>query len=57
MNFTKIIEKMDEFYTPRKNITFYRYKLFTCRQGESESFDDFVTSLKKLSQDCKFGTL
>ena len=57
MKFTKIIEKMDEFCTRRKNITFSRYKFFTCRQREGESFDDFVTNLKKLSQDCEFGTL
>ena len=57
MKFTKIIEKMDEFCTPRKNITFSRYKFFTCRQKEGESFDDFVTNLKKLSQHCEFGTL
>ena len=57
MKFTKIIEKMDEFCTPCKNITFSRYNFFTCRQREGESFDDFVTNLKKLSQDCEFGTL
>ena len=43
--------------TPRKNIAFSRYTFFTCRQKEGESFDDFVTNLKKLSQYCEFGTL
>ena len=57
MKFTKIMEKMDEFRIPHKNITISRYKFFTCHQREGESFDDFVTNLKKLSQACEFGTL
>ena len=57
LKFTKIIEKMDDFCTPRKNITFSRYKFFTGRQREGDSLDYFVTNLKKLSQDCEFGTL
>ena len=36
MKFTKIIEKMAEICTPRNNITFSRYKLFTCHQREGE---------------------
>ena len=57
MKFNIIIEKFDEYCSPRKNITFQRYKFFTCRQKEGQSFDQFVTELKKLSQDCEFGEL
>ena len=57
MKLTEIMEKMDEFCIPRKNIRFSRYKFFTCGQREGEPFDDFVTNQKKLSQDCEFGTL
>ena len=57
MKFTKIIEKMMSFVLLIKNIMFSRYKFFNCCQREGEPFDDFVTNLKKLSQDCEFGTL
>ena len=57
MKFNLIIEKFDEYCSPRKNITFLRYKFFTCRQKEGQSFDQFVTELKKLSQECEFGEL
>ena len=57
MNFTKIIEKFDEYCLPRKNITFLRHRFFTHRQVEGQSFDEFVTSLRKLSADCEFGDL
>ena len=57
MTFTKIIEKSDEYwYTYRVNITFLRHKFFTHREV-GQSFDEFVTSLRKLSADCEFGDL
>ena len=34
-----------------------RHKFFTHRQVEGQSFDEFVTSLRKLSADCEFGEL
>ena len=57
MNFTKIIEKFDEYCIPRKNITFLRHNFFTHRQAEGQSFGEFVISLRKLSANCDFGDL
>ena len=58
MKFNTLIQKFDEYCSLRKNITFQRYKFFTCRQEEGQSFDDqFVTELKKLRQECEFGGL
>ena len=57
MIFTKIIEKFDEYCIPRKSITFLRHKFFTHRQVQGQSFDEFVTSLRKLSADSEFGDL
>ena len=54
--FKKIIEKFDEYCTPHKNITFLRHKFFNHRQL-GQSFDEFVTSLRKPSADCEFGDL
>ena len=57
MIFTKIIEKFDEYCIPRKKITFLSHNFFTHRQVEGQSFDEFVTSLRKVSANCEFGAL
>ena len=46
-----------KYCIPHKNITFLRHKFFTHRQVEGQLFDEFVTSLQKLSADCEFGDL
>ena len=54
--FIKIIETFDGHCIPHKNITFLRKQFFTPRQV-GQLFDEFVTSLRKLSADCEFGDL
>ena len=44
-----VLEKFTEDCQPRKNITFLRYKFFSCRQKDGQLFDEFVTDLKKLN--------
>ena len=57
MVYNKVIEKMDAYFSPKKNITLMRYKFFTCRQEEFERFDQFVIKLKTLVRDCDLGNL
>ena len=57
MIFIKIIEKFDDYCIQHKNITFLRHNFFTHRQVEGQSFDEFVTSLRKVSTNCEFGAL
>ena len=57
MVLSKILEKFDAYCMPRKSLTFLRYNFLTYRQKEGETFDKFVTQLRKLSQDCDLGTL
>ena len=52
-----IVQKFENFCIPRQNITLLRYKLLTCKQKEGQSFDEFMTQLKKFSTDCEFGEL
>ena len=52
-----ILAKFEEYCLPRKNITYLCYKFFSYRQREGQSFDHFVTELKKLSSECELGTL
>ena len=52
-----VVQKFEDYCTPRKNETYERY-IFRCRmQKENETFEQFVTDLKIKSQSCNFGTL
>ena len=47
----------ENYFSPKKNLTFLRFQFLTARQNESETFDEFCTRLRKLSTDCDFTTL
>ena len=53
----KIIEKLEEFCEPRKNISYERYKFFSRAQKSGETIDQYVTVLRKLSESCELSTL
>ncbi|KAL6487668.1 hypothetical protein MHYP_G00042940 [Metynnis hypsauchen] len=55
-NLTKIMEKFEEYCNPKKNITYERYKFFTCVQGDM-SISQYVTELKLRAKSCEFGQL
>lgn len=57
MKLKPVMEKFEAYCKPRKNITLIRHHFFTYRQGEGQSFDAFVTELKKRSSQCEFATL
>ena len=46
MKYSKVIEKFDEYMSPKKNIAYVRYRLFSCKQLDGQSIDDFATELK-----------
>ena len=52
-----MLEKFTSYCNPRKNITILRHKFFTYKQVEGQSFNDFVTELKKHGSECEFGEL
>ena len=54
-DYNVILQKFENFCIPRQNITLLRYKFLTYKQKEGQSFDEFMTQLKKLSRDCEFG--
>ena len=43
MQYDVIVQKLDEFFMPRKNLTFLRFTFLTARQDQGEQFDDFYT--------------
>ncbi|KAF2893713.1 hypothetical protein ILUMI_12461 [Ignelater luminosus] len=48
--------KFENYFLPKKNITYERYKFFSSRQGE-EVIDTFITDLKNKASQCEFDTL
>ena len=52
-----VLEKFQEYCNPRANITFLRHRFFTCKQSDGQTFDEFITELKKRSAECEFGAL
>ena len=56
-DYNAIVQKFENFCIPRQNITLLRYKFLTYKQKEGQSFDKFMTQLKRLSSDCEFGEL
>ena len=55
MNYDVVINKFDEYFKPKKNVTIQRFKFLTARQDDDESFDNFVTRVRRLSEECEFG--
>ena len=53
----EVLKKFEEYCTPKKNLTYERYKFNTRNQHYNESIDEFVTSLKCLASSCNFEVL
>lgn len=50
-------KKFDEYFTPRKNVVFERFKFNSRVQQPEESVDSFITALYTLAESCEFGNL
>ena len=52
-----VIEKFEEFCTPKKNVILERFYFNKASQETNEDFDHFVTRVKNLASTCEFSTL
>ena len=52
-----VLAKFENYCNPRTNTTIIRHKFFTNKQSEGQSFNNFVTELRKLSNECSFEDL
>nr|XP_022311305.1 uncharacterized protein K02A2.6-like [Crassostrea virginica] len=50
----KILDKFEEYVRPRKNKRAARFKVKQRKQGESESFDNFLKDLRLIIMDCEY---
>lgn len=56
-SYIEIINKLNNYFIPKKNVTFERYIFFTRDMKPSEGIDEYVNELRRLSGTCEFGTL
>ncbi|XP_049875309.1 uncharacterized protein K02A2.6-like [Pectinophora gossypiella] len=56
-NYVAVVKKFDEHFIPLKNESVSSHVFFTRDQRRGETFDDYVTELRKLAKECEFGTL
>ena len=54
-NHKEILNELEKFMSPKKNIVYERFLFYSRKQEENELFDHFLTDLKKLSKTCEFG--
>jgi hypothetical protein len=52
-----LLEKFDEYFRDKKNLTVLRHEFDTRKQQPNESIDEFVTALRALSKNCEYGTI
>ncbi|KAK4886364.1 hypothetical protein RN001_002635 [Aquatica leii] len=52
-----LLEKFENHFSPKKNLSFERYKFFTRKQLVGEFLERFITDLKNKANSCEFGEL
>ena len=50
----KILEKLETYCIPRKNVMWQRYLFYTCNQSSDKSFNQYLTDHKTKAQSCEF---
>lgn len=54
---TAILDALEKYFKPAKNIIYERYLFGCCRREEGESIDTFVTRLREKAATCEYGQL
>ena len=52
-----VLQQFKRYCEPRKNITFERYRFNRRSQKSGESYDQYRTALRKLAENCDFGSI
>ena len=53
----ELMDKFEEYFVPKQNIIFERYKFFLCDQKQGVGFVQYLAELHTLSKTCEFGNL
>lgn len=57
LKYTEILSILEEACSPPINETYNRHLFFSRHMKDGESYEEYITELKKLSMDCNFDTL
>ncbi|XP_060594095.1 uncharacterized protein LOC132748481 [Ruditapes philippinarum] len=52
-----VIDKFETFCVGKTKVTFERYVFHTCVQGETETFDTYLSKVRKFARTCSYGDL
>lgn len=55
--YTAIMDKFEEKFIPVKNVTYERHMFFSRKKKPEETYDEYITELRRLSDSCEFATL
>jgi len=53
----KILEKLEEYFAPTRNVLYERYLFHSAHQQPNETIDQYMIRLRHLAESCKFGAL
>ncbi|XP_059046838.1 uncharacterized protein LOC131842315 [Achroia grisella] len=53
----EVIQKFDDFFLPKKNLTIERHRFFTRNQQDTETVTQYVFELNKMAAKCEFKDL
>lgn len=53
----KILEKLEEYFAPTRNVLYERYLFHSAQQQGNETIDQYIIRLRHLAENCKFGAL
>ena len=53
----EIVEKLEAYFKPKRNIVYKRYMFFFCDQEANETFDTYLKSLRRLASSREFAQL
>ena len=54
---SKVPQLMEKHYVGETNVIYERYMFNSCDQATGQTFDNYLTKLRTLSQSCNYGTL
>ncbi|XP_057302733.1 uncharacterized protein LOC130636899 [Hydractinia symbiolongicarpus] len=55
--YADVIQKLDTYFKPKKNITYERYLFKQTKPKDGESSVNYVTRLKRLGESCQYADL
>ena len=52
--FNDVVEKLNDYFQPKKNVTFERYVFKQAKRIKGENIIDYITCLRILAETCEF---